>query len=61
MQPLALLMDEPLSSLDEELNLRLRGRWYSLQQTLKFTLVYVTHNRSEAEEIGTRIVFLEKH
>ena len=28
MQPLALLMDEPLSSLDEELNLRLRGRSY---------------------------------
>jgi iron(III) transport system ATP-binding protein len=60
MQPLALLMDEPLSSLDEELNLRLRGEIVRLQQTLKFTLVYVTHNRSEAEEIGTRIVLLEK-
>jgi len=60
MQPLALLMDEPLSSLDEELNLQLRGEIVRLQQTLKFTLVYVTHNRSEAEEIGTRIVFLKK-
>jgi iron(III) transport system ATP-binding protein len=60
MQPLALLMDEPLSSLDEELNLQLRGEIVRLQQTLKFTLVYVTHNRSEAEEIGTRIVFLER-
>jgi iron(III) transport system ATP-binding protein len=60
MQPLALLMDEPLSSLDEELNLRLRGEIVRLHQALKFTLVYVTHNRSEAEEIGTRIVFLEK-
>jgi iron(III) transport system ATP-binding protein len=60
MRPLALLMDEPLSSLDEDLNLRLRGEIVRLHQTLKFTLVYVTHNRSEAEEIGTRIVFLQK-
>ncbi len=60
MQPLALLMDEPLSSLDEELNLRLRGEIVRLQQALKFTLVYVTHNRSEAEDIGTKIVLLEK-
>ena len=60
MQPLALLMDEPLSSLDEELNLRLRGEIVRLHQTLKFTLVYVTHSRSEAEEIGTRTVLLEK-
>jgi ABC-type sugar transport system ATPase subunit len=60
MQPLAVLMDEPLSSLDEELNLHLRGEIVRFQQTLKFTLVYVTHSRSEAQEIGTRIVFLEK-
>jgi iron(III) transport system ATP-binding protein len=60
MQPLALLMDEPLSSLDEELNLHLRGEIVLLQQTLKFTLLYVTHNRSEADEIGTRIVLIEK-
>ncbi len=60
MQPLAVLMDEPLSSLDEELNLHLRKEIVRLQQALKFTLVYVTHGRSEAEEIGTRIVFLEK-
>ena len=39
MQPLALLMDEPLSSLDEELNLRLRGEIVRLQQTLEFTLL----------------------
>jgi ABC-type Fe3+/spermidine/putrescine transport system ATPase subunit len=60
MRPLALLMDEPLSSLDEELNLRLRREIVRLQQTLEFTLVYVTHSRSDAEEIGTRIVLLEK-
>lgn len=60
MQPLALLMDEPLSSLDEELNLHLRAEIVRLQQALKFTLLYVTHSRSEAEEIGTKIVLLEK-
>lgn len=60
MQPLALLMDEPLSSLDEELNLHLRREIVRLQQALKFTLLYVTHSRSEAVEIGTRTVFLEK-
>lgn len=60
MQPLALLMDEPLSSLDEELNLHLRREIVRLQQALEFTLLYVTHSRSEAEEVGTRIVFLDK-
>jgi len=60
MQPLGLLMDEPLSSLDEDLNLHLRGEIVRLRQALKFTLVYVTHSRSEAEEIGTRIVILKK-
>lgn len=60
MQPLALLMDEPLSSLDEELNLHLRREIVRLHETLGFTLIYVTHNRSEAAEIGTRTVFLEK-
>jgi ABC-type Fe3+/spermidine/putrescine transport system ATPase subunit len=60
MQPLVLLMDEPLSSLDEELNLHLRAEIVRLQQALRFTLLYVTHSRSEAVEIGTRTVFLEK-
>jgi iron(III) transport system ATP-binding protein len=60
MQPLALLMDEPLSSLDEELNLHLRAEIVRLQKALRFTLLYVTHSRSEAEEMGTRTILLEK-
>ncbi len=60
MQPLALLMDEPLSSLDEELNLHLRTEIVRLQETLGFTLFYVTHNRSEAEAVGTRIIRVDK-
>jgi iron(III) transport system ATP-binding protein len=60
MRPLALLMDEPLSSLDEELNVALREEIVRLQETLGFTLLYVTHNRSEAEYIGTRIIMVGK-
>jgi ABC-type sugar transport system ATPase subunit len=56
LQPKALLMDEPLSNLDEELNRHLRGELLRLHAQLNFTLLYVTHDRAEASEIGTRIV-----
>jgi len=58
LQPKALLMDEPLSSLDIELNLRLRKVILKLQKEIGFTLLYVTHDRREAFEIGTRIVIM---
>lgn len=57
--PKVLLMDEPLSSLDEELNIRLRQEIVSLQERLGFTLVYVTHNKEEAAAIAHRIVKIE--
>ena len=60
MQPKILLMDEPLSSLDQELNLRLRKEILRLQKTLGFALLYVTHNREEAFDIGSRIVAMDK-
>jgi len=56
LRPKALLMDEPLSNLDEELNQYLRGELLRLHAQLGFTLLYVTHDRAEAVEIGTRIV-----
>ena len=56
LSPKVLLMDEPLSSLDEALNIRLRKEIVSLQEKLGFTLVYVTHNKEEGEEIAQRIV-----
>jgi len=59
LRPKALLMDEPLSSLDIELSLRLRKEILRLQRELGFTLVYVTHNRQEAFEIGARIVIMD--
>ena len=58
LEPRIVLMDEPLSSLDEALNLKLRSEILRLHKALGFTLVYVTHNRDEAQEIGSRIIHL---
>ncbi len=58
LRPKALLMDEPLSNLDEELNRRLRKEILRLQEALRFTLLFVTHDRDEAAELATRIVFM---
>jgi ABC-type Fe3+/spermidine/putrescine transport system ATPase subunit len=61
LSPKVLLMDEPLSSLDNTLNKKLRKEIIKLQEKFGFTLVYVTHNEEEAEEIGTRIITLDTH
>jgi iron(III) transport system ATP-binding protein len=58
MEPCILLMDEPLSALDEALNRKLRSEILRLHDELGFTLVYVTHSRDEARELGTRVVHL---
>ncbi len=60
LQPKALLMDEPLSSLDIELSLQLRKEILRLQKEIGFTLLYVTHNRQEAFQIGTRVVVMSQ-
>ena len=59
-EPKVLLMDEPLSSLDPELNVRLRQEVLRLQEKLGFTLLYVTHDREEAFAIATRVVRMSK-
>jgi len=56
--PGIVLMDEPLSNLDDALNMQLRKEIVRLHFDLGFTLVYVTHNRDEAEALGARIIFL---
>jgi len=58
--PRVLLMDEPLSTLDDELNMQLREEILRLHDTLGFTLLYVTHSREEAKQIGTRIVYISQ-
>jgi len=60
LEPQLLLMDEPLSSLDVDLNARLRGEILRLQQQLGFTLLYVTHNRDEAFAIASRMVVMSQ-
>ena len=56
--PGIVLMDEPLLNLDDALNMQLRKEIVRLHGDLGFTLVYVTHNRDEAEALGARIIFL---
>ncbi len=60
LEPDVLLMDEPLSSLDLELNLRLRKEILGLQENLGLTMVYVTHDRDEAFDIATRVVSMKQ-
>ncbi len=60
LEPKILLMDEPLSSLDLELNIRLREEILRLQEELGFTLLYVTHDREEAFGIASRVVIMNK-
>lgn len=60
LQPQVLLMDEPLSSLDYELGVVLRQEILRLHHEIGFTLLYVTHDREEAAQIGTRIVQLRQ-
>ena len=58
--PPIVLMDEPLSTLDEALNLQLREEIMRLHRDLGFTLVYVTHSRVEAKELGTRTIHIRQ-
>jgi len=58
--PKILLMDEPLSNLDEALNIHLREEIIKLQEELSFTLLYVTHSKSEAQSIATRTFHIEE-
>jgi ABC-type sugar transport system ATPase subunit len=55
-RPQIVLMDEPLSSADPELSSHLRGEILRLHAQMGFTLIYVTHSREEAAEIGARVL-----
>jgi iron(III) transport system ATP-binding protein len=57
--PQVLLLDEPLSALDAKIRLRLRAEVKRLQQELKKTMIYVTHDQEEALSIADRVVVME--
>ncbi|NMP21338.1 ABC transporter ATP-binding protein [Sulfobacillus harzensis] len=57
-EPKAFLMDEPLSNLDAKLRTQTRVELKRLHQRLGATIIYVTHDQTEAMTMGTRIVVM---
>lgn len=57
--PKVFLMDEPLSNLDAKLRVQMRVEISKLHQRLQTTIIYVTHDQTEAMTLGTRIVVMK--
>ena len=57
--PTAFLFDEPLSNLDAALRVEMRYEIAKLHQSLKLTMIYVTHDQVEAMTLADRIVVLD--
>ncbi len=58
-KPLVFLFDEPLSNLDAKLRVQMRTEIKKLHQRLQATMIYVTHDQTEALTMGDRIVVLK--
>lgn len=58
-EPSVLLFDEPLSNLDARLRRSMRDEIRSLQQRLKLTVAYVTHDQSEALAVSDHIIVMD--
>jgi multiple sugar transport system ATP-binding protein len=56
--PSVFLMDEPLSNLDAKLRVQMRAEISRIQQRLKTTTIYVTHDQTEALTLGHRIAVM---
>jgi multiple sugar transport system ATP-binding protein len=57
-EPMAFLMDEPLSNLDAKLRVSMRAELASLHARLRATTVYVTHDQVEAMTLGQRVAVM---
>lgn len=57
--PKVFLMDEPLSNLDAKLRGQMRIEISKIHQRLQATIIYVTHDQTEAMTLGTRIVVMK--
>jgi multiple sugar transport system ATP-binding protein len=59
-EPKAFLFDEPLSNLDAELRVKMRGELIALHRRLGSTMIYVTHDQVEAMTMADQIVVLNE-
>jgi putative spermidine/putrescine transport system ATP-binding protein len=59
MEPKVLLLDEPLSNLDARLRLEMRTELQRVQKKTGVTMVFVTHDQSEALALADRIVLMK--
>jgi multiple sugar transport system ATP-binding protein len=59
-EPAVFLMDEPLSNLDAKLRVQTRAEIARLQDELKVTTIYVTHDQTEAMTLGDRVAVMRK-
>ena len=57
-EPVAFLMDEPLSNLDAALRVHMRSELSELHNSLKTTFIYVTHDQAEALTMSTRMAVM---
>src|SRR5207237_10748539 len=59
-KPRVLLLDEPLSALDEFLRLQMRGELRRIQRELGITFVHVTHTQLEAIAVADLVVVMDQ-
>jgi ABC-type sugar transport system ATPase subunit len=59
-EPKIFLLDEPLSNLDAELRVQMRRELHKLHKRLGSTMIYVTHDQTEAMTLADRIILLNK-
>lgn len=58
-EPKVFLMDEPLSNLDAKLRVQMRTEIAKLHERLGATMIYVTHDQTEAMTLGTKVVVMK--
>jgi len=58
-KPMVFLFDEPLSNLDAKLRVQMRTELHRLHIRLQSTMIYVTHDQTEAMTLGNRIVVMK--
>lgn len=59
-KPKVFLFDEPLSNLDAKLRVQMRTEIAKLHSKLEVTMIYVTHDQTEAMTMGDKIVIMDK-